>query len=162
MSQHDGEVKLCSGQEGEVLGETRFVLCQLEKIPDCTKSKILSAYDLVVMQNVTNELGEKVTDGLLENMKFLLERTKKKNGYLIMTTRGLQNRGLTKSLRILEKKDVSLNLILDRKIQLESVIKQNKILKKHIYNDTYPRRDNAFQTIVVEGNKNILIKHRTK
>jgi hypothetical protein len=31
VSQHDGEVKLCSGEEGEVLGETGFVLCQLEK-----------------------------------------------------------------------------------------------------------------------------------
>ena len=31
VSQHDGDVKLCSGVEGKVLGETGFVLCQLDK-----------------------------------------------------------------------------------------------------------------------------------
>ena len=110
-------------------------------------------YDLVVLQNIANELGSVENSILQKNLICLLDRIKERKGYLVTSMRGLENRNFNEVLKNIVEKDGLLEFSFQEKLKLgeKSEMKEDKILNEKLFDGDYPRRDNSFNTIVVQS-----------
>lgn len=122
-------------------------------LPSKVEQQMERNYDLVVLQNIANELGSVENSILQKNLICLLDRIKERKGYLVTSMRGLENRNFNEVLKNIVEKDGLLEFSFQEKLKLgeKSEMKEDKILNEKLFDGDYPRRDNSFNTIVVQS-----------